>query len=110
MNSMSTRRCRCIRKPARAGSLAAGAALLGVLFGPAAMAGAAPSGPSSVDQVVHELKSQGYAVIVNRFGTGRSDDCTVSAVRTARPTHAPITAFLAEISPPRSPVRPCMST
>lgn len=81
MNSMSTRRCRCTHKPAQAGSLAAGAALLGVLFGPAAVAGAAPSGPSSVDQVVHELKSQGYAVIVNRFGTGRSDDCTVSAVR-----------------------------
>ncbi len=74
MNSMSIRRCRSIH-------LAAAAVLLGVLFGPAAVAGAAPTGPSSVDQVVHQLKAQGYAVIVNRFGTGRSDDCAVTAVR-----------------------------
>ncbi|OMC39594.1 hypothetical protein A5742_04755 [Mycolicibacterium fortuitum] len=82
---MSIRRCRSIHKSSRplplGGSLAAGAVLLGVLFGPAAVAGAAPSGPSSVDQVVRQLKTQGYAVIVNRFGTGRSDDCAVTAVR-----------------------------
>lgn len=85
MNSMSTRRFRCARKPAHpvslGGSLGAGAALLGVLFGPAPAVGAAPSGPSSVDQVVRQLKAQGYAVVVNRFGTGRSEDCAVTAVR-----------------------------
>src|SRR6478735_8910697 len=74
MNSMSTRRFRCTHKPVHpvslGGSLGAGAALLGVLFGPAPVVGAAPSGPSSVDQVVRQLKAQGYAVVVNRFGTG----------------------------------------
>ncbi|MCV7365079.1 hypothetical protein H7K19_26420 [Mycolicibacterium neworleansense] len=62
-------------------TLGAVAALLGVLFGPAAVVSAAPSGPSSVDQVVSKLKAQGYAVVVNRFGTGRTDDCSVTAVR-----------------------------
>lgn len=85
MNSMSIRRRRCIHKPARAlslgGSLAAAATLLAVLFGPAAIVGAAPSGPSSVDQVVRQLKEQGYAVIVSRVGTGPSDDCAVVAIR-----------------------------
>ncbi len=82
MNSMSTRRFRCTHKPVHpvslGGSLGAGAALLGVLFGPAPVVGAAPSGPSSVDQVVRQLKAQGYAVVVNRFGTGRSEDCAVT--------------------------------
>lgn len=85
MNSLSIKRCRCVRKPTRSlslgGSLAAAAALLAVLFGPAATVGAAPSGPSPVDQVVRQLKAQGYAVIVNRVGTGRSDDCAVVAIR-----------------------------
>ncbi len=84
MNSLSIRRCRCVHKPARSlslGAFPAAAAALAVLFGPAATVGAAPSGPSPVDQVVRQLKEQGYAVIVNRVGTGRSDDCAVVAIR-----------------------------
>jgi hypothetical protein len=42
---------------------------------------AAPSGASSVDATVNQLRSQGYRVIMNRLGTTSLDQCTVSAVR-----------------------------
>ena len=62
-----------------------GSAGLGVLasaaLGLATGAHAAPSGPTSVDAIVSQLRSQGYQVIVNRVGTASLDQCTVSAVR-----------------------------
>ena len=56
-------------------------ALASAALGLAGTANAAPSGPSSVDQTVSQLRSQGYQVIVNRVGTAPVDQCTISAVR-----------------------------
>lgn len=55
-------------------------------LGPAALgvsgnAAAAPSGPSSVDATISQLRASGYQVVVNRFGEAPSDQCTVRAVR-----------------------------
>jgi hypothetical protein len=61
-------------------TLTAGA-LASAALGLAGTANAAPSGPSSVDQTVSQLRSQGYQVIVNRVGTAPLDRCTISAVR-----------------------------
>ena len=47
----------------------------------AATAVAAPTGPSSVDQTVTQLKADGYTVIVNKVGAAPADQCTVAAVR-----------------------------
>ena len=56
-------------------------ALASAALGLAGTASAAPSGPSSVDQTVSQLRSQGYQVIMNRVGTAPLDQCTISAVR-----------------------------
>ena len=53
----------------------------------AAVANAAPSGPSSVDQTVQTLEASGYNVIVNRTGAAPMSQCTVSAVRPGQ-THS----------------------
>jgi hypothetical protein len=58
-----------------AGALSAAALTL------AAAAAAAPSGPSSVDQTVNQLKADGNTVIVNKAGAAPVDQCTVAAVR-----------------------------
>ena len=58
-----------------AGTLSAAALTL------AAAAAAAPSGPSSVDQTVNQLKADGYTVFVNKVGAAPVDQCTVAAVR-----------------------------
>ena len=47
----------------------------------AATAVAAPTGPSSVDQTVTQLKADGYTVIVNKVGAASVNQCTVAAVR-----------------------------
>ena len=47
----------------------------------AATAAAAPTGQSSVDQAVNQLKADGYTVIVNKVGAASVDQCTVAAVR-----------------------------
>ena len=47
----------------------------------AATAVAAPTGPSSVDQTVNQLKADGYTVIVDKVGAAVADQCTVAAVR-----------------------------
>jgi hypothetical protein len=62
------------------GTVAAGA-LATAALGLAGGVNAAPSGPSSVDATVSQLRSQGFQVIVNRVGTAPLDQCTVSAVR-----------------------------
>jgi len=47
----------------------------------AATAVAAPSGPSSVDQTVNQLKADGYTVVVNKVGAASVHQCAVAAVR-----------------------------
>jgi len=42
---------------------------------------AAPSGPSSVEQTINQLRADGYTVIVNKVGAAPADQCTVAAVR-----------------------------
>ena len=53
----------------------------------AAAAGAAPTGPTSVDQTVQTLEASGYHVIVNRTGAAPLSQCTVSGVRQGQ-THS----------------------
>jgi len=61
-------------------SLAAGtlAASTLALAGPVA---AAPTGPSTVNQTISQLRSGGYQVILNKVGAAPLDQCTVSGVR-----------------------------
>ncbi|UNB50380.1 hypothetical protein [Mycolicibacterium sp. YH-1] len=56
-------------------------ALAAVMFSPVDLANAAPTGPQTVDQVVEQLRAQGYHVILSRVGTAPLDHCSVSAVR-----------------------------
>jgi len=64
-------------------TMAAGV-LASAAVGLAITAHAVPSGPSSVDATVNQLRSQGYQVIVNRVGTASLDRCTVTAVRSGQ--------------------------
>ncbi|MBS1693873.1 MAG: hypothetical protein JST91_16795 [Actinobacteria bacterium] len=50
-------------------------------MGLAAAANAAPSGPTTADQTIGELQSQGFQVIVNKVGAQPLSQCNVSAVR-----------------------------
>ena len=61
-------------------SLAAGA-LASAALGLAGTATAAPSGPSSVDGTVNQLRAQGFNVIVSRVDSAAVDQCTLNAVR-----------------------------
>jgi hypothetical protein len=61
-------------------TLAAGA-LAATALGMAGTANAAPSGPSTVEQTIGQLKSDGYNVIVNRVGAAPLADCTINNVR-----------------------------
>ena len=61
-------------------SLAAGA-LASAALGLAATATAAPSGPSTVDDTVSQLRAQGFNVIVSRVDSAAVDQCTLNAVR-----------------------------
>ena len=78
-----------------AGALSAAALTL------AAAAAAAPSGPSSVDQTVNQLKADGYTVFVNKVGAAPVDQCTVAAVRPGQ-TYMPV-GFRNARSPRRHP-------
>lgn len=42
---------------------------------------AVPTGPSTVDQTVSRLQSQGYQVVLNKVGAAPLDLCAVSSVR-----------------------------
>jgi hypothetical protein len=64
-----------VARAAVAGALAA------VAFSSVNTANAVPSGPQTVDQVVEQLRAQGYHVILSRVGTAPLDRCSVSAVR-----------------------------
>jgi hypothetical protein len=59
----------------------ASSALSAAAMALAAAAAAAPSGPSSVDQTVNQLKADGYTIVVNKVGAAPTEGCTVSAVR-----------------------------
>ncbi|MBP2454309.1 hypothetical protein JOF57_004222 [Mycolicibacterium lutetiense] len=50
-------------------------------FSPVGVARAAPSGPEAVDEVINQLQSQGYHVILNRVGSAPLDRCSVRGVR-----------------------------
>jgi hypothetical protein len=52
-------------------------AAFGALLAPAAPASADPS----AQEVIDNLRSQGYNVIIDRVGSGRLSDCTVTGVR-----------------------------
>jgi hypothetical protein len=56
-------------------------AIASAAVGLAAVASAAPTGPSQVNDTVRSLEAQGYNVIVNRTGGAAMSNCTVSAVR-----------------------------
>lgn len=60
---------------------AAAGALAAVMFSSVDTANAAPAGPQTVDQVVGQLRAEGYRVILSRVGTAPLDRCSVSAVR-----------------------------
>jgi hypothetical protein len=53
----------------------------------AAVATAAPTGPSQVDDTVRTLEASGYNVIINRTGAAPLSECTVSGVRPGQ-THS----------------------
>jgi len=57
------------------------AATVGLGLATASAVSAAPSGVTSADQAIDQLRSEGYNVIVNRTGTGPIDQCTVAEVR-----------------------------
>ena len=59
----------------------AACALTSAALALATTATATPSGPSSIDATVSQLRAQGFQVIVNRVGGGPADRCTLSAVR-----------------------------
>jgi len=61
--------------------------LASAAIGLAAVANAAPTGPSQVDQTVRTLEASGYNVIVNRTGAAPLSQCTVSSVRPGQ-THS----------------------
>jgi hypothetical protein len=63
-----------------AATLTAGG-MTAVTLGLAHLAGAAPTGPSQVEQTVKTLQASGYHVIVNRSGAAPLASCTVSSVR-----------------------------
>jgi hypothetical protein len=54
-----------------------------------AVATAAPSGPSQVDQTVRTLEASGYNVTINRTGAAPMSECTVSAIRPGQ-THSTV--------------------
>lgn len=62
-------------------SAAVAGALATVMFSSIAAANAAPTGARTVDQIVEQLRSQGYQVILSKVGTAPLDRCSVSAVR-----------------------------
>ena len=47
----------------------------------AAVASAAPTGPSQVDQTVEQLKADGYNVTINRTGDKPLSECSVRSIR-----------------------------
>lgn len=63
---------------------AALACAVALLAAPAPHAGAAPSGPSNVEEIIGNLQSQGYKVIVNKTGSAPLERCTLRAVRPGR--------------------------
>jgi hypothetical protein len=61
-------------------SLTAGA-LASAALGLAGTASAAPSGPSSVDATISQLRAQGFNVLVSRVDSAEVNRCTLNAVR-----------------------------
>ena len=62
----------------------AASALTATFLGLAAPALAAPSGPGSAKDMISDLQSHGYTVIVNRIGNAPLEQASVVAVRTGQ--------------------------
>jgi hypothetical protein len=58
----------------------AGGAFIALALGLPASAQAAPSGIGSAQDLVNELESSGYKVVLNKVGTAALDHCTVDSV------------------------------
>ena len=56
-------------------------ALASAALGLAATAAAAPSGPSTVDDTINQLRAQGFNVLVSRVDNAAVNQCTLNAVR-----------------------------
>jgi hypothetical protein len=57
------------------------AGILASSVGFAAVAAAAPAGPSQVDQTVQKLQADGYNVTINRTGDKPLSECSVRSIR-----------------------------
>ncbi|WP_396921195.1 hypothetical protein [Mycolicibacterium sp.] len=68
----------------RVAATIAAAAFAAVSLCLADTADAAPAGPQTADQVIGQLHSQGYQVLVNRIGAAPLEDCRVNDVRPGR--------------------------
>jgi hypothetical protein len=55
--------------------------LASAVVGLTAVASAAPTGPSQVDQTVEQLQADGYNVTINRTGDKPLSECSVRSIR-----------------------------
>ncbi|KUI44071.1 hypothetical protein AU197_21690 [Mycobacterium sp. IS-1590] len=62
-------------------SLAATAAVAGVIVVPAGVAAAQPVQPGDAPRTIAELEDQGYDVVIDRVGSGPISECIVTSVR-----------------------------
>lgn len=65
----------------------AATAIAAVALGSAGPATAAPTGPPSVTDTVHNLEAQGYEVIVTTVGGGNMPKCSITSVRPGQTTN-----------------------
>lgn len=75
-------------------------ALTGGSFGMAATASAAPSGASTVEKTIYDLRAQGYTVKLNGTRSGPLSNCSVNAVRGASDSAAPGATVYVDLSCP----------
>ena len=62
-------------------SVAATAAVAGVILAPAGVAAAQPVRPGDASRTIAELEDQGYDVVIDRVGSGPINECIVTSVR-----------------------------
>lgn len=63
------------------GSVAATAAVAGAILAPAGAAAAQPVQPGDAPRTIAELEDQGYDVVIDRVGSGPTNECIVTSVR-----------------------------
>jgi hypothetical protein len=62
-------------------SVAATAAVAGVILTPAGAAAAQPAQPGNAQHTIGELEAQGYDVVIDRVGSAPINQCIVTSVR-----------------------------